>query len=300
MIFADHEKFTIPEKDKKFLKEKFPRFFSNDVRKSTSILFDFDSRLDRLVTDKHGANPHRIPPAYRHVSLKSKVEQNGEIREFVYSKKYEFDKNTEKYTFKDPNTTLTRGGGLSPGTDIALLWYLWFCSNEIANNANPMNAIYAYVNFHLPEESAKSTIAKRNEIAKVDSFLIGENQLEENDLRHFAIDMQEVDSNHADVDVLRVRMSDRSQVDPKYRAALLAYLEQKDSPGEKFMHIIGSLKTQGLIKHDGRSNSWSWMDEREVSEIMKTVKDQGDPDGQLARKMSRDSSLVSRMEDSVS
>lgn len=299
LIFVNDEPYQIPKKELEELKKEFPGFFKTG-NGATPVEFSFPDVLNQHFLTKE--NKSRVNMAKgRNISLRSKRNIEGMVCEVVVCEKAPKNKQTEEYDYRGTSVYVSRGTGLRPGSDVAILWYLWFCANEVKGNKNDITSISAFISFIQPEKIAVTAIQTRRLINKLDNLLIGDNLLAEARIRHFALSMDEHrDAEHTDIDMLRYEMSTRVQQDEAYRLKLEALLSSEGKGSEQIINFIGTLKARGVISHHGAHLKWEWKDDREEKLIYKTNKEVDlSAEEQLAKHVGGNSALLAEFEKEV-
>lgn len=292
MILKDKKPFDIPENGPlgmKALREKFPDFFN----KKRSVQFNFDPALKRIGKDSRGKTIEQWPRE-KYISRTAKVEVDGIRSVFQITANYKQDIHGN-YTLNDMPVSIRRRGGVSMSDGVELLWFLWYCSNDIQNSANKITSPHALVAFEFAKEKAKERIGHRKLASQINNFILDEAQCDKEKLDLIIRVCLGMSTGEISSEEFRDLISSKVIAEPDFALEVKEVMDNLDSDLTDILAMLTELENQDVIKVD--KMRWMYVNGEEEPVKICGVSPAEDNYERLAKVLLQDEEWMERLKD---
>jgi hypothetical protein len=298
MILIDGEKFDIPEDNraklgkwsKKELKEALPEVFKGGRK----IGFKFDESLFRIGTDPRTRRQIKQGPERRMIPRKSKVLHP--VTEVLVTVEVtdKYESKDGRLVAKDRKFEITKGRTIG-SDELEMLWFLWFVSNDIKNNANPITSGNARLSFYRPDQEAMTENERDLFVSRLKSKILDSEELPEAELRELAYKCLISGADNIQESVLRRDMANRLTHDKKFSEEVNQHLHDQDSHLSQIKALCTKLVDKKIVVLE--NNNWviPGEGEQESQHITGVGKDET-PIVRLGRTLAGDEELKAELE----
>lgn len=246
MILKNNEKFTIPDKGD-FSYEKLAQEFPEFIKGKRGVQLEMSLKLRRMAVSDKGKSVEQWP-RQRMVSRKAVVVMDGARHTFVITEKFNQDKLGNYEVNDNGNIAIRRRQDLNPKTDKELLWFLWFCSNDITNNNNDITSPHARLSILFPEKTARQKNEHKRLAAEINNYILDPKKCTEDNLFQIVRTVLSQSTDSMSVDEFRDMISDRVVKDLDFAKEVNDVVGKKNDKTTIIREIIGELKAKKAIK----------------------------------------------------
>jgi hypothetical protein len=286
MITRDNRQFIIPNTGNmswEELEKVFPDYFKTGAS-FKGVLLAMSDQLKKMGFTQDFKKQIPQYPQARNVSRTSLVNMDGVEHEFCYINRSKQDNLTGNITAASEELRYLRleKGKCLEASEKEMLWYLWFCSNEMLNNANPIKSQGARLNFVFAEREAQTKNASMLRIGRLSASILDEEVMDFESLVDVArsVGYSTVGLSNSE---LRHELMQRATSNAEFAEELTEAIKRygKDDILFNIKKAIGIANERNGIKLDKRPGRGWYYTEDEVH-ILKTNNSE-DYEEQLAR-----------------
>lgn len=291
MITRDRQQYKIQETGPmswEELKKVFPAYFETG-KNHKPVSLQFDERLKRMGFTQDFKTQVPQWPASRNISRSSKVMIDGIESDFAFITRPVQDGNLGNFKSQADElafVSVQRGGDPTQGNK-EMLWYMWFCSNDILNNVNSIKSPGARLLFSFPEKEALAKNTSRLMLSKLSASILDTEVLSYESIVDIAHSVGRTVEGLSDAE-LRDELIVTATVNEAFAKDLAEAIKRvgKDDVSFEVKKAIGIAKEAKGIKLDKRTG-WFYTTGEEDVLIVKTNNSE-DYDEQLARYLVKD------------
>lgn len=276
MILKDGQEFKIPNTGPfswEELKKALPDYFS----KKSPIIIAFDPSLAKQGVIHGTRNSIESWPERRFVSRQATVLIDGQTCKIQILKDYTRDRHGE-FISRDTAIQIRRGDDLNAdNTDKELLWYLWFCANDISNNANPINSIGAKLSLINPLQETRNEFEQMALISKINAVILDAEKCPLENLHNIVRVLFSVNPDEHDEVVLRHMVAKEVSGNSEVALEVQELLENIGSEAVVLVSMVKALIDRKVVKRKGAQILWVNADGTE-DKIITTSPKQKDED----------------------
>lgn len=293
MILRNGLEFKVPAKGPlswEELEKKFPEYFAN----KRGVSFEFSKLLMRKGRDSRGRTIEQWAK-HRAISRSGKLQEDGVVNEYRLVDNYTVNDRDRIVPQDDRQIYIGRREELKLNRGKELLWFLWFVSHDIDNNANPMTSPHARVSFTFPAEDAANRLEHRRIAAKVHGFVLDPNKCTKEVLDKIVRVVLSVSADSMTYEEFVDQISGRVASEPDFAKEVLEVIENLSDDLTDIIAMISELKAREVIKV--QQGKWKLVQSEGEDETIITTSPKEDNDQRLAKHLVDDVKWRKRLEE---